>query len=73
MKYLKHAVLYILVGSFLLYAIAQYVPGLGFSVQSEYKDVFVIFLFLGILSWIVNVVIKSILKLITLPVTMITF
>lgn len=73
MKYLKHFILYIVIGSLLLYVVAEYMPGLGFSVQSEYKDVYLVFLFLWILSWLINIVIKGILKLITFPITALTF
>jgi len=73
MKYLKHSILYIVIGSLLLYVIAEYIPGLWFYVQSEYKDVYLVFLFLGILSWLINIVIKSILRLITLPINALSF
>ena len=58
MRYLKQSVLSILLGSLVLYLISSYLPGLGFVVQSDYDNVFVIFLFLGILSWICNVLVK---------------
>jgi hypothetical protein len=46
MKFLKQFLLEVLLGSALLYVIAMYVPELGLTVQSPYKDVYVVFLFL---------------------------
>lgn len=73
MKYIKHLVLYVALGSGLLYGIAHYFPGLGFSLQSEYANDLIIYLFLGIVSWFINVVLKSLLGLLTLPISALTF
>lgn len=73
MKYIKHFVLYVVVGSGLLYVIAHYFPGLGFTLQSEYANEMIIYLFIGIVSWFINVVFKSLLGLVTLPLSALTF
>lgn len=73
MKYIKHFVLYVVFGSGFLYLVANYFPGLGFSLQSEYANNLVIYLFLGIVSWLINVVLKWILWLLTLPISALTF
>lgn len=72
MHYLKQSVLSILLWSLALYLIAFYLPWLGFTVQSNYDNVFVIFLFLGVLSWICNVLVKGVLRLLTLPLSLFT-
>jgi uncharacterized membrane protein YvlD (DUF360 family) len=55
-----------------LYVIAMYVPELGLTVQSPYKDVYVVFLFLWWVFWLVHVILKGILDILTLPLKVIT-
>lgn len=73
MKYIKHFVLYVILGSGLLYVMAHYFPWLGFSLESEYANDAIVYLFLGIVSWLINVVLKWILGLLTLPISALTF
>ena len=72
MKFLKQFVLEVLLGSALLYWIAKYVPELGLIVQSPYKDVYVVFLFLWWVFWLVNVILKRIVDIITIPLKVLT-
>ena len=72
MHYLKRSVFSILLWSLVLYLIALYLPGLWFVVQSDYDNIFVIFLFLGFLSWVCNVLVKWVLRLLTLPLSLFT-
>jgi len=72
MKPLKHLLINIIVNGAVLYAIVYYVPELGFKIQSVYKDTYIIFGILGIVFRLINSVLKSILKILTLPVRIIT-
>ena len=69
MSFLKQSIIGIFLGGFILYLIRTYFPGLGLSVYSEYDNVFVVFAFLGLFSWICNVLVKGILRLLTLPLS----
>lgn len=73
MKYIKRFFLHVIMAGILLYVVDKYFPGLWFSLQSEYANEIVIYLFVGIVFWLINVVLKSILKLITLPISALTF
>jgi putative membrane protein len=73
MKYIKHFILYVFVGSFLLYLISNYLPWLWFYLESNYSSSFVIYIFLGIVSWLINVVLKWVLNILTLPISALTF
>ncbi len=73
MKYIKHFFLYVLFGSALLYFVANFFPWLWFTLQSDYSNTIVIYLFLGIVSWLINVVFKWILSLLTFPISTLTF
>ncbi|MCX6824001.1 MAG: phage holin family protein [candidate division SR1 bacterium] len=72
MKPLKHLLVNIVVNGVVLYAIVNYIPELGFKIQSIYKDTYIIFGILGIVFWLINSVLKNILKILTLPVRLIT-
>lgn len=72
MKPIKNFLVNIIVNGAVLYAIVQYVPELGFKIQSIYKDIYIIFGVLGILFWLLNSVLKKILNILTLPVKVIT-
>ncbi len=72
MKAIKHLLINIIVNGAVLYAIVNYVPELGFKIQSIYKDTYVIFGVLGILFWLINSVLKKILNILTLPVRLVT-
>ena len=72
MKAIKHLLINIIVNGAVLYAIVNYVPELGFKIQSIYKDTYVIFGVLGILFWLINSVFKKILNILTLPVRLVT-
>lgn len=43
MKIIKHFIVNIVISSVVLYVIANFIPELGLSITSQYKDVFVIF------------------------------
>ncbi|MFA7298282.1 MAG: phage holin family protein [Candidatus Absconditabacterales bacterium] len=72
MKPLKHLLINIVINGIVLYAIVNYVPELGFKIQSVYKDTYIIFGILGIVFWLINSVLKSILKILTLPIRLVT-
>lgn len=72
MKPLKHLLINIIVNGAVLYIIVNYIPELGFKIQSIYKDTYIIFGILGIVFWLLNSVLKKILNILTLPVKMIT-
>ena len=72
MKPLKHLLVNIVVNGVVLYAIVYYIPELGFKIQTIYKDTYIIFGILGIVFRLINSVLKSILKILTLPVRIIT-
>lgn len=72
MKPLKHLLINIIVNGAVLYVIVNYIPELGFKIQSIYKDTYIIFGILGIIFWLLNSVLKKILNILTLPVKMIT-
>jgi putative membrane protein len=72
MKPIKNFLVNIIVNGAVLYAIVQYVPELGFKIQSIYKDIYIIFGVLGILFWLLNSVLKKILNILTLPIKVIT-
>jgi len=72
MKPIKHLLINIIVNGAVLYAIVHYIPELGFKIQTIYKDTYIIFGILGILFRLINSVLKSILKILTLPIRMIT-
>lgn len=72
MRLLKHLVINIVLSSAILYFISRYVPELWLSINSEYKDVFVVFGVLWLLFWIINSVLKRILQVLTLPIKIFT-
>jgi len=72
MKPIKNLLVNIIINGAVLYAIVYYVPELGFKIQTIYKDTYIIFGILGIVFWLINSVLKSILKILTLPVRIIT-
>ena len=72
MKPLKHLIVNIIVNGAILYIIVNYIPELGFKIQSIYKDTYIIFGILGIIFWLINSVLKKVLNILTLPVRMIT-
>ena len=72
MKPLKHLLVNIIINGVVLYAIVNYIPELWFKIQSIYKDTYIIFGILGIVFWLINSVLKSILNILTLPVRIIT-
>ena len=72
MKPLKHLLVNIIVNGVVLYAIVHYVPELWFKIQTIYKDTYIIFGILGVIFWLINSVLKSILNILTLPVRIIT-
>ncbi len=72
MKPLKNLLVNIVVNGAVLYCIVNYIPELGFKIQSIYKDTYIIFGILGIVFWLINSVLKNILKILTLPVRLIT-
>ena len=69
MRYIKQTIIGILLWSIVMFLIASYFPWFGFVVQSDYHAVFVVFLFLGILSWFFNVLVKGVLRILTLPLS----
>jgi putative membrane protein len=72
MRPLKHLLINIIVNGAVLYAIVHYVPELGFKITSIYKDTYIIFGILGIVFWLINSVLKNILKILTLPIRVFT-
>ena len=72
MKPLKHLLVNIVVNGVVLYVIVHYIPELWFKIQTIYKDTYIIFGILGIVFWLINSVLKNILKILTLPVRIIT-
>ena len=72
MKPLKNLIVNIIINGAVLYGIVYYVPELGFKIQSIYKDTYIIFGVLGIIFWLINSVLKSILNILTLPVKILT-
>lgn len=72
MKPIKHLLVNIIVNGAVLYFIVQYVPELGFKIQSIYKDTYIIFGILGVIFRLINSVLKSILKILTLPIRIFT-
>ncbi len=72
MKPLRNLLVNIIVNGAVLYAIVNYVPELGFKIQTIYKDTYIIFGILGIVFRLINSVLKSVLKILTLPVRIIT-
>ena len=68
MKPLKHLLVNIIVNGAVLYVIVNYIPELWFKIQTIYKDTYIIFGILGIVFRLINSVLKSILKILTLPV-----
>lgn len=72
MKPLKHLLVNIIVNGVVLYAIVHYVPELWFKIQTIYKDTYIIFGILGVVFRLINSVLKSILKILTLPIRLFT-
>lgn len=72
MKPLKHLLVNIIVNGVVLYAIVNYIPELGFKIQTIYKDTYIIFGILGIVFRFINSVLKKILNILTLPVRLVT-
>ena len=72
MKFIKHFFITIVINSVLLYIISKYVPQLGFSIHSVYKDSIGVFAVLGIAFWITNSLLKTIVKTLTLPIKYLT-
>ena len=76
MRILKHFIITIVLNGVMLYVITKYVPQLGFSIHSEYvedtKTLIAIFATLGLVFWITNSLLKSILKILTLPIKYLT-
>ena len=72
MKPIKHLLVNIVVNGVVLYVIVNYIPELGFKIESIYKDSYIIFGVLGIIFWLINSVLKNVLKILTLPIRIIT-
>jgi len=77
MKPLKHLLVNIVINGVVLYLIVKYVPELWLKISHDYgsdniKATYTIFGILGIVFWLINSVLKSILKILTLPVRIIT-
>lgn len=72
MKIIKHFVITVIINALLLYGIVNFVPQLGFTITSEYKDTLIIFWALGLGFRIINSILRSILKALTLPIKYIT-
>jgi putative membrane protein len=72
MKFIKHFIITIVINALLLYVIANHVPQLWFHIGSVYQDSIIIFLALGFVFWIVNSLLRSILKALTLPIKYMT-
>lgn len=73
MKYLNQSVLYIIIVSILFYVISNYLPWLGFQLVSEYSNEVVIYLFVGVVSWFINFILKTFFSLLTMPISVLTF
>ncbi|MCX6823462.1 MAG: phage holin family protein [candidate division SR1 bacterium] len=72
MKIIKHFVITIVINAVLLYVVANHIPELGFKISSVYQDTLIIFGALGVGFWIVNSLLRSILKALTLPIKYMT-
>lgn len=72
MKIIKHFVITIIINAVLLYIIANHIPELWFKINSVYKDTLVIFWALGVGFWIINSLLGTILKALTLPIKYVT-
>lgn len=72
MKIIKHFVITIVINAVLLYVIANHIPELWFKISSVYQDTLVIFWALGVGFWIINSLLRSILKALTLPIKYLT-
>jgi len=72
MKLIKNLLINIIVNGAVLYVIVYYIPELWFTIESIYKDTYIIFGILGLLFWLINSVLKNILKILTLPIRILT-
>jgi putative membrane protein len=72
MKIIKHFVITIVINAVLLYVIANHIPELWFKISSVYQDTLIIFWALGVGFWIINSLLRSILKALTLPIKYLT-
>ena len=72
MKIIKQFVITIVINAVLLYVVANHIPELWFKISSVYQDTLIIFWALGVWFWIVNSLLKSILKALTLPIKYLT-
>lgn len=72
MKIIKHFVITIIINAILLYMIVNYIPELWFKITSVYQDSIVIFWALWVGFWIINSLLRSILKALTLPIKYLT-
>lgn len=71
-KFLIRIVLNIVFTALLLFAVHKYSNG-WFSVDSTKYDVYLTFWFLAVVFFVLNTVLKRILKIVTLPLKLLTF
>lgn len=72
MKIIKHFIITIVINAVLLYIIANHIPELWFKVTSVYQDTLIIFWALGVGFRLINSLLRTILKALTLPIKYIT-
>lgn len=71
-KFLRHLLFSIIIYAIMLYIVHKYSEG-WFWVEATQYDVFITFGILSIIFWIINNVVKVILKILTIPLKYITF
>lgn len=71
-KSLRHLLFSIIIYAIMLYIVHKYSDG-WFWVEATQYDVFITFGILSIIFWIINNVVKVILKILTIPLKYITF
>jgi uncharacterized membrane protein YvlD (DUF360 family) len=72
MKIIKQFIITIIINAVLLYVIANHIPELWFKITSVYQDTLIIFWALGVGFRIINSLLRSILKALTLPIKYLT-
>jgi len=73
MKRLKSFVLYVMIVAVLFYLMSNYFPNLWFQLNSEYSNELLIYLFVAVVSWLINYLLRNLLNLLTKPISAITF
>ncbi|MFZ2150584.1 MAG: phage holin family protein [Candidatus Absconditicoccaceae bacterium] len=68
---IKNLIINVVINGVILYFIHKY--DLGFKVQATRYDVYMTFLILGFVFWFFNFILKRILKILTLPLKILTF